>query len=62
MATNLITPEELSGELQIPKGTLHNWASAGKGPAFVKIGRHRRYRREDVDAWIAAQRTATRTA
>lgn len=42
--------------LDIPAATLDKWAHLGKGPAYVKIGRHTRYRWEDVDAWIAAQR------
>jgi excisionase family DNA binding protein len=59
MTTELLTSDELSAELKIPKGTLNNWASQGLGPAFVKVGRHRRYRREDVEAWLTANRTET---
>jgi predicted DNA-binding transcriptional regulator AlpA len=32
----------------------------GSGPPYVKLGRHVRYRAEDVEAWIAgALRTST---
>jgi excisionase family DNA binding protein len=41
--------------LGVPRATLANWRSAGKGPPFVKVGRHVRYRREDVDRWVEAQ-------
>lgn len=51
----LLTSEELAEELQIPVRTLGEWAYRGEGPAYAKIGKHRRYRRGDVDAWIAAQ-------
>ncbi|MCK4817582.1 helix-turn-helix domain-containing protein [bacterium] len=34
-------------------GTLDKWASIGRGPKFVKIGRLRRYRQSDLDAYIA---------
>ena len=51
----LLDPSQLASELQIPKGTLDNWAYQHKGPAFVRVGRHRRYRREDVDSWVASR-------
>lgn len=40
----------------VPEGTLRQWRYLGKGPAYVKIGRHVRYRRADLDMFIAAQR------
>jgi DNA-binding transcriptional MerR regulator len=44
--------EHLGG---IPIGTLDQWAYKGVGPAYIKVGRHRRYRPEDVEAWLDAQ-------
>jgi hypothetical protein len=41
---------------EVPEGTMRQWRYLGKGPAYVKIGRHVRYRRADLDAFIAAQR------
>ncbi len=35
---------------------------AGEGPAFVKLGRHVRYRAEDVLAWVEANLCNTREA
>lgn len=35
---------------------------AGEGPAFVKLGRHVRYRADDVMAWIEANLCATTEA
>lgn len=40
----------------IPTGTLRQWRYLNKGPAYSKIGRHVRYRVDDLDAFIAAQR------
>jgi predicted DNA-binding transcriptional regulator AlpA len=34
------------------------WRYIGAGPASFKIGRHVRYTREDVDAFIASARAA----
>lgn len=41
--------------LVVPAKTLEAWRYIGKGPAYAKIGKHVRYRRSDVDAWLAAQ-------
>ena len=52
----LLDSKELAAELKIPLRTLDQWSYAGVGPAFLKVGRHRRYRRSDVDAWLDAHR------
>jgi excisionase family DNA binding protein len=41
--------------LGVPVGTLANWRASGKGPPYLQVGSHVRYRANDVDAWIAAQ-------
>jgi excisionase family DNA binding protein len=46
---------DVSLKLGVPRATLANWRSAGKGPPFVKVGRHVRYRPEDVDQWVERQ-------
>ena len=61
MATEpLITSDDLAAELHVPVRTLDQWAYRHTGPLFVKVGRHRRYRRTDVDAWLEAQTVRTR--
>ncbi len=52
---SLISEHELHVELGVPAKTLAQWRYLGKGPAYARIGRYVRYRRQDVDAWIAAQ-------
>jgi excisionase family DNA binding protein len=47
--------EDLAAYLRIPPGTLRKWRSAGKGPPAVKLGKHLRFRIEDVEAWLASQ-------
>ena len=51
----LIDTRQLSENLQIPPRTLDQWAYRGKGPAFIRVGRHRRYRQADVEAWLDSQ-------
>jgi hypothetical protein len=41
--------------------TLRKWRLNGIGPAWIRCGRAVRYRREDVERWLAA-RTVTSTA
>lgn len=50
----LMSPEDVSAYLGVPEGTLANWRYQGRGPAFLRVGRHVRYRAEDVAEWIGA--------
>lgn len=42
--------------LKVPPATLDQWAYRGGGPVFSKVGRHRRYRQSDVEAFVNANR------
>lgn len=49
----LMTAEELSGYLGVPKATLYAWRSRpGSGPVAYRVGRYLRYRRSNVDRWL----------
>jgi excisionase family DNA binding protein len=37
-------------------GSLYRWWAAGRGPASFKVGKCRRIKRVDLDAWIAGLR------
>lgn len=64
--TDLLTPTELAAMLGMSTRTLANWRSAGKGPAFLKIGpeppeghqdrRKVRYRRDTAERWAESHR------
>jgi excisionase family DNA binding protein len=53
-STRLLTANELASELGVGTQTLAQWRWQGVGPAFIKVGRLVRYRRTEVDAWLAA--------
>lgn len=53
----LMDPRQVSEYLGVPVQTLANWRWRNEGPKFCKVGRHVRYRLEDVDAWLNAQTT-----
>jgi len=47
----IMTIEELSAYLKIPKSTLYKIAQEGKVPG-QKVGRHWRFRKEAIDLWL----------
>ena len=55
----LLTSDELADYLQVPIGTLEQWASRGGEPEYHKVGKHRRYDPAAVRKWLAEQRRAT---
>jgi excisionase family DNA binding protein len=48
----LLTTEEVAEWLQMPADTVRQWRADRTGPRGYKLGRHVRYRREDVEAWL----------
>lgn len=59
MTVALLKPEDAAAALSVTAATLANWRLRRSGPAFVRINRTVRYRREDLDAWIEAHRVKT---
>lgn len=55
----LLTRLEVETEYGIGKRFLEVAATRREGPAFIKIGRSVRYRREDLECWIIEQRVET---
>lgn len=48
----LMTIDEVAGYLQVPVKTLYDWRHRSIGPSGMRVGRHVRYRRGDVDTWL----------
>lgn len=48
----LLTPDTLAEFLGVPVATVYRWRTRGVGPRGLKVGRHVRYRRADVEAWL----------
>ena len=51
----LMSPADVSEMLGIPVHTLYRWRCRGNGPVGYRVGRHVRYRREAVEAWLERQ-------
>jgi len=49
----LATPDKVAGFLGLPIATLAQWRYLGKGPRWIKVGRHVRYRMADVEHWLS---------
>ena len=46
--------QQLADYLGVPVATLYQWRTKRYGPVGLRIGKHIRYRREDVDRWLAS--------
>lgn len=52
----LWTSEDVCRYLNLKsKRLLDQWAYLGKGPSYIKVGKHRRYRPADVEEWLRDQ-------
>src|SRR3989337_1427494 len=51
-----LTTEEVLEYLQVNLRSVYRLIKAGKIPA-VRVGRQRRFRKRDIDAWLDSQRT-----
>ncbi len=56
----LLTVEDLAEYLGVPVATLYAWRYRRQGPPGFRVGRHVRFRRSDVEAWIEDRITRTR--
>jgi excisionase family DNA binding protein len=52
----LLDLEWLSEFIDIPPRTIYNWRLRGEGPPAYRVGRHLRFRRSEVDAWLDSRR------
>jgi predicted DNA-binding transcriptional regulator AlpA len=57
----LIDEKQLCAELGISSVTATKWRAKAAGPPFIKVGRLVRYRRADVDAWLASRTVGRRS-
>jgi predicted DNA-binding transcriptional regulator AlpA len=58
----LIDERQLCAELGISSVTATKWRAKAAGPPFIKVGRLVRYRRTDVETWLASRTIGRRSA
>jgi len=47
---------DLAGFLGVSASTIYDWRSRGLGPVGHRLGKHLKYARGDVEAWLASRR------
>jgi excisionase family DNA binding protein len=47
-----LTAREVAELLRLPLRTVEDWRLTHSGPPYVKLGRHIRYERDELHAWI----------
>ena len=55
MNGKLWSVDQVADYLGVPKQTIYQWRTKGYGPKGVKIGKHVKFRPEDVEAWLDEQ-------
>ncbi len=61
MDDELLDTERVAKVCGLSEVTLRKWRITGAGPRFVRLGRAVRYRRADLDAYLAGRAFTTTT-
>ena len=56
--SDLLTEQDLAGELGLTVRTLRRWRALRESPPYVRIGRQIFYRSDAVRAWLLARERA----
>ena len=59
MSNDILTLKEVAEYLKLAEKTAYRLAAEGKLPGF-KVGGSWRFRKEDIESWIAEQKAASR--
>ncbi len=51
----LLSAQDLARYHDVPVATVYAWRYRGVGPPGLRVGKHLRYRRIDVNEWIGGQ-------
>jgi excisionase family DNA binding protein len=52
VAEDFLSPQELADYLNVPLATVYRWRHLQEGPRGHRVGRHVRFRRSEVEAWL----------
>jgi excisionase family DNA binding protein len=54
----LISTEQLARFLGVSVNTIYAWRHRGEGPPAYRVGRHNRFKPQEVLAWLEGRRNA----
>lgn len=54
-----LSPEDLAEEFKVPVTTIYGWRQKRYGPQGIRVGRHVRYLRSEIERWVADQTQPT---
>jgi excisionase family DNA binding protein len=60
MTEEWISPADVAQMLDVSPRTVARWIKAGEMPAYVEVKRVRRFRRSEIERWLAAREEKTR--
>ncbi len=52
MIRNLWAPADVADYLGVPVQTVYGWRKTGSGPPGRRVGKHVRYKPDQVEAWF----------
>ena len=55
----MLTPKQLAASFHVSVNTVYAWRTRGTGPPAIRVGRHMRYRVEDVESWLLERQAAS---
>lgn len=57
--SEIISTSAAAEILGVAPGTLRYWRYMDEGPRSFRVGRHVKYRREDITSWLSSQLEST---
>lgn len=55
MLPDLMSPGDVADLLKVPVSTIYRWRAVGGGPKGYRIGKHVRFKTDEVMAWLDEQ-------
>ncbi len=54
-ALPLLSTSEVAAFLGVPVATIYAWRQKGYGPPGIKVGKHIKFRKADLEEWLCRQ-------
>lgn len=52
-----LSTADVAEYLSVPANTVRYWRTAGKGPAYFRVGKFVRYQRSELERWVTTQQS-----